>query len=86
MLITRILIEVYQILLCSLFYVPVNYLGWTCYYQLQGFLFHLGIHIVFGINTRLAFTNYHDNHSHNGIQFTLEQCQHVTYYRQLPEQ
>lgn len=35
------------------------------------------IHLVFGINTRLAITIYHDNHSHHGIQFSLEQCQHV---------
>lgn len=58
MFITWILIEVYQILLVSLFYVPVNNSGLTCYYQLQGFLFHLGLHLVFSINTRLAITNY----------------------------
>lgn len=67
-------------------YVPVNILGWTCFYQLPGFLFHLRLHLVFGINTQLAITNYHNNHSHHGIQLTLEQCQHVTNYRQLPGQ
>lgn len=77
MFITWILIEVYRILLASLFYHPVNnsvltcyslfYLPvnnsvWTCYYQLQGILFHLRLHLVFSIKKRLAITNYHDNH------------------------
>lgn len=63
-----------------LLHVPLNNSDRTCYYQLTGFLFHPGLHLAFGINTRLTITNYHDNHSHLGIQFTMEQCQHVTYY------
>lgn len=76
MFVTWILTQVY--LLCCMFW---NNSGRTCYYQLTGFLFHLRLHLAFGINTRLTITNYHDNHSHLGIQFTMEQCQHVTYYR-----
>lgn len=71
-----------------LVYVPVNNWGRTCDYHLPGLLFHLWLHLVLGISPRFDITKYQDNSycSHHEVQFTLEQCKHVIYYRQLPRQ
>lgn len=41
-----------------LFYLPVNNSGWTCYYQLQRFLFHLGLHLVHSINASCSVSTH----------------------------
>lgn len=78
MLVTWILIKVYQILLISLVLSSIQQFRPVTNYQ--DFQLHLRIHLVLSFNTWLADTNYHDNQPRHGIPFTLEQSQHTTCY------